>query len=297
MKNNDEARRRRTNEIIYRAQAQKTLEDVLFQELVTNFGFEGMKGIARPLIKRVLEIVEEYDANRGLMRPGEVLWLAMDKDRKFGYGLATCLCKMKVVKLQVWTQEEIRRLMKGESHGDVLPDRIARLLKDAYAQGGVLSLVDVGLMVGKSPGCVSEVLRKRYRPRHPEEVLPTIGSVFDVGKTTTHKAIAVKLHLQGLLLTEIARRMDHHPSRVQKYIDDFQRVAELMEQGVAPNRIPYITGLQPSVVKQHMELYEKSKREAEAYPVYESWVECDHATAEGCAIPSKSPSEPDKTST
>lgn len=225
MKKNDEARRRRTNEIIYRAQAQKTLEDVLFQELVTNFGFEGMKGIARPLIKRVLEIVEEYDANRGFMRPGEVLWLAMDKDRKFGYGLATCLCKMKVVKLQVWTQEEVRRLMKGESIRDVLPDRIARLLKDAYAQGGVLSLVDVGLIVGKSPGCVAEVLRKRYRPRHPEEFLPTIGSVFDVGKTTTHKAIAVKLHLQGLLLAKIARRMDHHPSRVQKYIDDFQRVA------------------------------------------------------------------------
>lgn len=287
-KDYEEARRRRTNEVIYRAQAQKTLEDVLFQEIVTNFGFEGMKGIARPLIKRILDLVEEYDANHALMRPGEVLWLAMDKDRKFGYGIATCLCKMKVVKLQVWTQDEIRRLMKGETHSGVLPDRIARLLKSAHEQGGVLSLVDVALIVGKSPGAVSETLRTTYRERHPDEVLPTIGSVFDVGKTTTHKAIAVRLHLQGLLLTEISRRMDHHPSRVQRYIDDFQRVAELIDQGVVQSRIPYITGLQPSVVRQHIELYERSKREAEDFPIYESWVECDHASPNSCENPSNS---------
>ena len=54
---------------------------------------------------------------------------------------------------------------------------------------------------------------------------------------------AVWLYLQGLLLTEISRRMDHHPSRVQRYIDDFQRVAELLDQGVVQGRIVFITGL------------------------------------------------------
>lgn len=272
---NDEARRRRTNEIIYRAQAQKTLEDVLFQELVANYGFEGMKGIARPLVKRLLDLVEEYDANHALMRPGEVLWLAVDKDRKFNYGMATCLCKMKVVKLQVWTQDEIRRLINGEGFADVLPDRVARLLKSAHEQGGVLSLTDVGLLVGRTPHRISEIMRTKYREQHPDEILPTIGTVFDVGKSITHKAIAVRLHLQGLLLTEISRRMDHHPSRVQRYIDDFQRVAELIDQGIAHNRIHFITGLQPSVVKQHIELYERCKREADAYPIDETSAECD----------------------
>jgi len=273
----DEVRRRRANEVIYRSQAQKTLEDVLFQEIVTNYGFEGMKGIARPMVKRLLDLIEAYDANYSLMRPGEVLWLAMDKERSFGYGIETCLCKMKVVKLQAWTQEEIRRLMKGESQSEILPDRMARLLKDAYAQGGVLSLTDIGLLVGKEPGYVSLILRKQYRPAHPDEVLPTIGSVYDVGRTLSHKAIAVRLHLQGLLVTEISKRMDHHPSRVQRYIDDFQRVAELVDQGVAESRIPFITGLQPSVVKQHIALYEQCKKEAQEYPVDEAWVESEQA--------------------
>jgi len=290
---NDEARRRKTNEIVYRAQAQKTLEDVLFQELVANYGFEGMKGIARPLVKRILDLVEEYDANHALMRPGEVLWLAVDKDRKFDYGMATCLCKMKVVKLQVWTQDEIRRLMKGEGFTDLLPDRIARLLKSAYAQGGVLSLTDVGLLVGRTPHYISQIVRTKYREQHPDETLPTIGTVFDVGKSITHKAIAVRLHLQGLLLTEISRRMDHHPSRVQRYIDDFQRVAELIDQNVAHNRIHFITGLQPSVVKQYIELYERCKREADDYPIHETSVECDHATVSGSDFSSNAMPEPD----
>lgn len=171
--------------------------------------------------------------------------------------------------------------MKGETHGDVLPDRIARLLKDAYAQGGVLSLVDVGLMLGKSPGCVSEVLRKRYRPRHPDEVLPTIVSVFDVDKTMTHTAIAVKLHIQGLLLTEIAQRMDHaHGAR---------RGAEV--------GYPTSPACNRAWSSNTWNSTKRANAKAEAYPVYASWVECDHATAEGCAISSRSPSEPDKTFT
>lgn len=263
----DEARRRWVRENVYRAQTQKTLEDVLYQELTTNFGFEGMKGIARPMIKRVLDLIEEYDANHALMRPGEVLWLAVDKDQKFGYAKPIVKCKFKVVKLQIWTQEEIRRLMAGEHHSDMVPDRAARLLKDAFRQGGVLSLVDVGLIMGRNPCTISHALLGRYRAEHPDEVLPTIGTVFDVGKATTHKAIAVRLHLQGLLLKEISRRMDHHPSRVQRYIDDFQRVAELLDKGVALERISFIAGLQPAVVRENAALYEQVMKEAELHPI------------------------------
>ena len=100
----NEAQKRRTHEIIYRAQAQKTLENVIYQELIANFGFEGMKGIAEPMIKRILKWLE-YDVNHALMRPEELLWLAMDKDQKFGYGKPTYLCKLKVVKLKLWTQK------------------------------------------------------------------------------------------------------------------------------------------------------------------------------------------------
>jgi len=271
----NEAQRRRTHEIIYRAQAQKTLENVLYQELVTNFGFEGMKGIAEPMIKRILDLIEEYDANHSLMRPGELLWLAMDKDQKFGYGKPTSLCKLKVVKLKLWTQEEQRRIVNGETERGMLADRAARLLKEAYAQGGVLSLVDVGLITGVSYRRVADLLRGSYREKHPDEVLPMMGAIFDIGKATTHKATAVRLHLQGLLITEISKRMDHHPQRVQRYIDDFQRVAELLDNHVQPERITFITGLQTAVVKQYIELYQRSKQEAEQYPYPDGWLELE----------------------
>ncbi len=273
----NEAQKRRTHEIIYRAQAQKTLENVIYQELIANFGFEGMKGIAEPMIKRILDIVEEYDANHALMRPGELLWLAMDKDQKFGYGKPTCLCKLKVVKLKLWTQEEQRRIVNGETERGMLADRSARLLKDAYAQGGVLSLVDVGLITGASYRRVADLLRGPYREKHQEEVLPMMGTVFDIGRATSHKATAVRLHLQGLLITEISKRMDHHPQRVQRYIDDFQRVAELLDKQVQLERITFITGLQTAVVKQYIELYERSKQEAEQYPYLGEWLELEYS--------------------
>lgn len=271
----NEAQKRRTHEIIYRAQTQKTLENMLYQELIANFGFEGMKGIAEPMIKRILDIIEAYNANHALMRPGEFFWLSMDKDQKFGYGKPTSLCKFKVVKLRLWIPEEQRQILNGKTERDLLADRSARLLKEAYVQGGVLSLVDVGLITGASYRRISDLLRGSYREKHPDEVLPMMGTVFDIGKTTTHKAIAVRLHLQGLLITEISKRMNHHPQRVQRYIDDFQRVVELLDKQIALERIVFITGLQTAVVKQYIDLYERCKKDAEQYPYPDDWRELE----------------------
>ena len=103
-----------------------------------------------------------------------------------------------------------------------------------------------------------------------------MGTVFDIGRATSHKATAVRLHLQGLLITEISKRMDHHPQRVQRDIDDFQRVAELLDKQVQLERITLITGLQTAVVKQYIELYERSKQEAEQYPYLGEWLELEH---------------------
>lgn len=237
--------------------SQQTLHAVLKRELLDNFGFEQMGAIADLLITRFLHLVDTYAPTAERLRPFEVLVLAVDKGERFGYGKSMERCRLVPVRLRLVTPDELQELVDGTPLLDLRPRMAARLLHEAYRQGGVLSYHTLGLLVGlRSVGGASRLIAA-YREAYPEDVPPHSGTIFDLGRTLTHKEQAVLLAEQGLLEQEIARRLHHHPGAVARYLNDNARVLTLHQQGTDVEMISFLTGIARSVVLEYIALHER----------------------------------------
>ncbi|MEA3376102.1 MAG: DUF1670 domain-containing protein [Chloroflexota bacterium] len=154
------------------------------------------------------------------------------------------------------TPEEIARLRDGAGLPQLRAEMAVRILKEAYAQDTILSFADVGLAMCQVPACVARLVRW-YHEDHPDEFIPHCGSVLDMGATRTHKREAVLLYLQGHLTSEIARRIQHAPEDVDRYVYDYERVIELAQEGHSVNQISFLTNIRPHVVRQYIALWKE----------------------------------------
>ena len=247
---------------VYGPLCQQTLEAVLKRELMTNFGFENMGVIADVLIQRFLALIETYAPLQKRLRPYQTLVLAVDKNEKFGYGKRMETCRLVPVIVTLITPEELQELADGATLLELRPRITARILKETYDQGGVLPFSTVGLLTGlNSPTTAGRAVALFYE-QNPDVVLPHSGTIFDMGRTLTHKRAAVLLKHQGLLTQEIARRINHHPSAVDRYNNDDERVDQLWEEGKSAEMISFITGLSMKVVQEYIAIRKELQREA-----------------------------------
>jgi len=253
-----QARKRLSNKAIYGPLSQKTLRSALKRELLTNFGFENMALVADLLIDRLLTIVDEFSVAPGRLRPYQTMVIGVDKREKFGYGTSIANVKLKSAIVSLITPDEILELAEGTALRELQPRMAARIIKEAYAQGAVLSFDIVGLLFGLSARTISTWVQ-HYYASHPDEVLPHAGVVFDLGRTVTHKDRVLMLYYQGLLTQEIARHTNHNQPQVDKYLGDHQRIVAAHEAGHSFEEICLLTGLSPSLVREHLDWYQRFK--------------------------------------
>jgi hypothetical protein len=122
---------------------------------------------------------------------------------------------------------------------------------ETYEQGGVLTLFDLSLISGMSEHYAGELLRE-YEAQQGK-VVPTRGTVHDMGPSVTHKAEVIRRWLRHESAAQIARVLEHSQEAVDRYIGDFQKV-RLLAQKFPAVELPSLTGLSASVVKQYLEL-------------------------------------------
>ena len=247
--------KRLSNKNIYGPLTPKTLLSALKRELLANFGFENMALVADLLIDRFLAIVDEFSVTPGRLKPYQTMLIGVDKREKFGYGTRIANVKLKPAIVSLITPEEILDLADGTPLPKLRPRMVARIIKEAFSQGAVLSFSIVGLLFGVSKSTVGRWV-KQYSESHPGEILPHAGVIFDLGRTQTHKGPILSLHYQGLLTQEIARRTNHDPQRVDKYLKDHHRIVAAHEAGHSFDKTCLLTGLSPSLVRQHLDWYE-----------------------------------------
>jgi hypothetical protein len=246
---------------MYGPLCQQTLEARLKRELMTNFGFENMAIVADVLIQRILTLIDEYAPLQKRLRPFQTLVLAVDKNEKFGYGKRMESCQLVPVIVTLITPEELQALANGAKRRVLRAQIAARILKDAYDQGGVLTFSTVGLLTGLySSSTISSAVALFYE-QYPDVVLPHSGTVFDLGRTLTHKQAAVLLKHQGLLEQEIARRINHTPSAVARYLNDDERVGQLWREGKSAEMISFITGISLEVVQEYISIRQKMQQQ------------------------------------
>ena len=252
-------RKRLSQKTIYGPLTQKTLKSILKKELITNFGFENMHIIADTLIERFLRILHDCSFDKERIKPYQTRVFAVDKNQKLGYGKTMAQTKLIPVTISIITHQELLELSSGKYLKNLRPNIVARILKEAYSQGGVLSFNDVAIICGTSNVTIKEAVRKYYE-QHPDEVLPHIGTIFDCGATLTHKRKIIKLYLSGLLTKEISQRTNHHPFNVDNYIRSFEQIRGLYEDGKNINQIAFFTKFSQSLIKEYIQIIKELKQ-------------------------------------
>jgi hypothetical protein len=240
---------------LYKSLEQKTLKNIVIRELVVNFGYDNQIAVAETLADRVLSIVGEYSPRRSSVKPGQAVWLAVDIEDRPGRGKSMAMTKLRSVVLTLVSEEDVRQLNNGRRPNELLPGVVARMLLEAEEQGGLLSMTDLAVLLNCSPSTVRKA-REAWERRYAR-VLPTRGTIHDLGTTFTHKRQIIDLHLEGYFTSEIARKTCHDPSCIDRYIDDFQRVLMLKMDGQPVSKICFYTGLGRRLVKQYLEYIEE----------------------------------------
>ena len=121
-----------------------------------------------------------------ISRPGQMIWLAVDKNEKLGYKKSITETKTKSVVLTVLHPDDISKYLKGVPLDDIRRDAWVRLFQEADEQGAVLSEIDVATIFKVCPTLVSR--RIRAYEKEQGTMVPRRGTIHDLGRSVSHKA-------------------------------------------------------------------------------------------------------------
>lgn len=150
---------------------------------------------------------------------GQIVFHALSAQAPPGMPLEQCP-KVRLVLSVLRRHEDLEVLRK---HGAAAKRRqqLARIAVEAREQGGLLTQEDLGLVLG----CDVRTIRSDVQAlRDRDVVVPTRGTVQDIGPGVTHKHQAIDLWLGGQEALEVARHLNHSLRAVERYIQTFCRV-------------------------------------------------------------------------
>lgn len=212
--------------------------------------------LARVMVSQLQALRERFCPRLDDLAPGQLTAVALDvRDRRMS--LKMRLRAHVPVRLTLYHEAELAALEQiaprdRDAVDALLSRRIARLLTEAYCQGGLLSLTLVALLTHQSPNRVGRLV-DQFETHHGL-VLPTPGTIHDAGTKLTHKATVVRMSLSGMESTQIARETFHTEEAVDRYLDDFERTLIALGHGLPSHLLPRVLKLGKHVVAQYQEL-------------------------------------------
>jgi hypothetical protein len=130
--------------------------------------------------------------------------------------------------------------------------RLARLTRQAYEQGALLSYEDLAMILTTSP---STVRRDVSALNHNGMFVITRGAKLDMGPGLSHKTTIIDYYFKGYAFTDIERITNHSEVSVKRYLADFIQIASLHRQQFTHNQIRLIVQKPDRLVREYLELY------------------------------------------
>jgi len=208
--------------------------------------------LARAMAERAAQIRYWCCPRINELKPGQVVWLAYST-RSPKRGQSRLLVP---VPLTLLTPEE--QSLKLSNRGDfkhLKVRQLERITAEAWQQDGVLTMLDLEWLLNVNGAFLRQLL-SAYQENFGV-ILPTAGTVLDMGRTLTHKTIVVEMSLEGLSTQQIARRIFHTPEAVDNYLRLFDRVLVLRYFRMPPHLMRQVTGHSLALIKEHLALVEK----------------------------------------
>lgn len=232
----------------------RTAHDRFLKPAIINFFTREFSGYFGPIVREniaeaLIDLFEKNVPTKDRVKHGQILWNALDKNTR-----ADSPDRRYVpVVLSLVTDKDIALFEKKEPTKNVRKQVIARIIREAYNQGGILSMRDISLILSTNAGRVSSQ-RIEYETEN-KTVLPHTGVIHDMGSTITHKVQIVYKHVVEKKSTHIvARETNHSQKAVDHYINDYHRVKALVDDKKDINFIHLATKIAKPVIVQYQNI-------------------------------------------
>lgn len=136
--------------------------------------------------------------------------------------------------------------------------RLARITRQAYDQGALLSYEDLAMILTTSPATVR---RDVQLLRRQGMFIMTRGTKHDMGPGLSHKTIILDLYFNGYTFSEIEQKTNHSETSVKRYLADFVQVATLYKQKFTHQQIRLIAKKSDRTVREYIQLYQTYTRQ------------------------------------
>lgn len=248
----------------------KTFEGALGSFMETECPQLGGLRTRQTLVGAIAELVHAHFPSTSHLGQGQIRWTAVHKDEKSSYGKTISQSMLTPVVLDLLPQSEIQARAGGAKLRDVKKDSVARLFTQAYEQSGVLTNAEVALLLKLSTGTVG-TYRREWEKEH-EKLLPTRGSIHDMGPTLTHKKIILqKLIFEGKTVETVCRETDHSPEAVLRYATNFKQVLMCQSKGLDVTQTAFATKLSKRLIEEHRALADEYRQQYHQVPGDECW--------------------------
>jgi hypothetical protein len=224
------------------------------QMLTREYKFLGGDKIQDMFIHDLLIEFDKHHKDGWKLDAGQVVWWAAHKDEVPGKNKTIENTRMVPVVLSIASQEDLKLRLDGFSAREIRKFKVARILREAYEQDGVLNQADVSLLIGVSAGTVGRDIREFQTEQGV--VLPYRGTIHDMGPTLTHKKIIIQQFVRNIPTPEIARRTSHSEEACDRYIKGFKKVLKLHGGGMPAENIASDLEMSKSLVREYVEIIE-----------------------------------------
>lgn len=231
------------------------IEDFFNKEFPNTFGPNMRSNIADEL----LTIFEANNRDIQTIKPGQILWNAVHKETRADARNR----KLVPVVLTIVADEDISNLEKKKAISENRQRIIARITQEAYEQGALLSMRDIGLLLATDVAIITTD-RQRYELKHSCS-LPQTGTLHDMGSCITHKyQIIFKYVVEKKDPCIIAKETNHSLRAVDHYLKDYNRVKLLYQDNKPPEYIKAATALPIHVINQYIDIINQYVKERNA---------------------------------
>jgi hypothetical protein len=236
----------------YAACARKTFHSTLCHLLQTEFPATFGPTVTRLFADQIQALYERCHPPLARVKVGQVLWLAVAAtDRTHNQRIENT--RLVPVLLDLVTPQDIDATCDGGKHRETRRDKILRLFQQAFAQQGVLSQADVGLLLHLHANTVSDVV-VAYEKASGDSV-PRRGTIHDLGRSVSHKAIiCYKRLVEKKPTSQVAQETYHSPEEVEYYVQCCRRIQLCRDNGMSPQDTALATGHSLFLVQEYLNL-------------------------------------------
>lgn len=209
--------------------------------------------LRRKLVEELINLLQDLLPLKEHVKPGQIVWNAVcAKTRADSPNV-----RFVPVTLTMIDEQDIQQLADGVPMPVIIKQGIARITKEAYAQGALLSMRDIGLLTWRQGTSIS-AYRKAYE-KEQNVALPHTGSLHDMGSCVSHKSIIIKkITIDKKDPLVVARETNHSIGAVDRYMKDYNRVRLCYQDGKDKQFISLATGLNKFVVNEYVKIIETS---------------------------------------